>query len=141
MFFSLFLGLNLCYTPAGDFSHVPYYNYMKHRILFLQILNKCCLLFYICRRSPISIAAAVIYIVTQLSNEKKALKGQKIVIHISLWLSIGNIKCPVTADISLATRVAEGTIKNSFKDLYPHISRLIPSWFAKEGDLKNLCRS
>jgi len=64
---------------------------MKHRILFLQILNKCCLLFYICRRSPISIAAAVIYIVTQLSNEKKALKGQKIVIHISLWLSIGNI--------------------------------------------------
>ncbi|XP_050258257.1 transcription initiation factor IIB-2-like [Quercus robur] len=70
------------------------------------------------RRSPISIAAAVIYIVTQLSNEKKALK-----------------------DISLATRVAEGTIKNSYKDLYPHISRLIPSWFAKEGDLKNLCKS
>ncbi|GMY15722.1 transcription initiation factor IIB-2-like [Fagus crenata] len=69
------------------------------------------------RRSPISVAAAVIYIITQLSNEKRALK-----------------------DISLATRVAEGTIKNSYKDLYPHLSRLIPSWFVKEGDLKNLCK-
>ncbi|KAK4781801.1 hypothetical protein SAY86_015903 [Trapa natans] len=67
------------------------------------------------RRSPISIAAAVIYIITQLSGDKKALK-----------------------DISIATRVAEGTIKNSYKDLHPHLSRLIPSWFAEEEDLKNL---
>lgn len=43
------------------------------------------------------------------------------------------------ADISLATRVAEGTIKNSYKDLYPHLPRLIPNWFAKEEDVKNLC--
>ncbi|OWM65336.1 transcription initiation factor IIB-2-like [Punica granatum] len=67
------------------------------------------------RRSPISIAAAVIYIITQLSDDKKPLK-----------------------DISIATRVAEGTIKNSYKDLYPHLSRLIPSWYAKEEELKNL---
>ncbi|KAK4750414.1 hypothetical protein SAY87_003896 [Trapa incisa] len=67
------------------------------------------------RRSPISIAAAVIYIITQLSGDKKPLK-----------------------DISIATRVAEGTIKNSYKDLHPHLSRLIPSWFAEEEDLKNL---
>ncbi|KAJ8898795.1 hypothetical protein K2173_006327 [Erythroxylum novogranatense] len=68
------------------------------------------------RRSPISIAAAVIYITTQLSDDKKLLR-----------------------DISLATGVAEGTIRNSYKDLYPHISKIIPSWYAKEEDLKNLC--
>lgn len=68
------------------------------------------------RRSPISIAAAVIYIITQLSEEKKPLR-----------------------DISLATGVAEGTIRNAYKDLYPHISKIIPNWYAKEEDLKNLC--
>ncbi|CAL5352398.1 unnamed protein product [Camellia sinensis] len=68
------------------------------------------------RRSPISIAAAVIYIITQLSDDKKLLK-----------------------DISLATGVAEGTIRNSYKDLYPYASRLIPSWYAKEEDIGNLC--
>ncbi|CAO2831699.1 unnamed protein product [Amaranthus hypochondriacus] len=67
------------------------------------------------RRSPISIAAAVIYIVTQLTEDKKPLK-----------------------DISLATGVAEGTIRNAYKDLYPHISKIIPTWYAKEEDLKNL---
>lgn len=68
------------------------------------------------RRSPISIAAAVIYMITQLSDEKKLLK-----------------------DISLATGVAEGTIRNSYKDLYPHAATLIPSWYTKEEDLRNLC--
>ncbi|XP_073261259.1 transcription initiation factor IIB-like [Populus alba] len=68
------------------------------------------------RRSPISIAAAVIYIITQLSDDKKPLR-----------------------DISLATGVAEGTIRNSYKDLYPHVSKIIPSWYASEEDLKNLC--
>lgn len=68
------------------------------------------------RRSPISIAAAVIYMITQLSDDKKLLR-----------------------DISLATGVAEGTIRNSYKDLYPYASRLIPSSFAKEEDLRNLC--
>jgi hypothetical protein len=32
-----------------------------------------------CRRSPISIAAAVIYIITQLSDDKKPLRGLMIV--------------------------------------------------------------
>ncbi|KAF3636479.1 Transcription initiation factor IIB [Capsicum annuum] len=67
------------------------------------------------RRSPISIAAAVIYIVTQLSDDKKPVK-----------------------DVSLATGVAEGTIRNSFKDLYPYLSKIIPSWYAQGQDLKNL---
>ncbi|RWW07092.1 hypothetical protein GW17_00029541 [Ensete ventricosum] len=42
-------------------------------------------------------------------------------------------------DISLATGVAEGTIRNSYKDLYPYAPRIIPTSFAKEEDLKNLC--
>lgn len=41
------------------------------------------------------------------------------------------------ADISIVTKVAEGTIKSSYKDLYPHLARLIPSWFAIEEDIKN----
>ncbi|XP_073015945.1 transcription initiation factor IIB isoform X1 [Primulina eburnea] len=68
------------------------------------------------RRSPISIAAAVIYIITQLSDDKKLLK-----------------------DISLATGVAEGTIRNSYKDLYSYAARIVPSWFAKEEDFRQLC--
>ncbi|KAK5836953.1 hypothetical protein PVK06_012759 [Gossypium arboreum] len=56
-------------------------------------------------QSPISIAAAVIYIITQLSDDKKPLK-----------------------DISVVTGVAEGTIRNSYKDLYPHVSTIIPNW-------------
>ncbi|XP_058094453.1 transcription initiation factor IIB-like [Magnolia sinica] len=68
------------------------------------------------RRSPISVAAAVIYMISQLSDHKKLIK-----------------------DISIATGVAEGTIRNTYKDLYPYASRLIPSSFAREEDLKNLC--
>ncbi|KAH7550380.1 hypothetical protein JRO89_XS13G0181000 [Xanthoceras sorbifolium] len=44
----------------------------------------------------------------------------------------------VVADISVVTRVAEGTIKNSCKDLCPHLSRIIPDWFANEEDIKSL---
>ncbi|KAK3008454.1 hypothetical protein RJ639_013551 [Escallonia herrerae] len=46
------------------------------------------------RRSPISIAAAVIYIVTQLSDDKK----------------------PYIKDVAIATGVTEWTIRNSYKD-------------------------
>ncbi|KAL0337947.1 UNVERIFIED_CONTAM: Transcription initiation factor IIB-2 [Sesamum calycinum] len=41
-------------------------------------------------------------------------------------------------DISIATTVAEGTIKNAYKDLYPHAAKIIPEWYAKDRDLKNL---
>ncbi|KAG6413658.1 hypothetical protein SASPL_126372 [Salvia splendens] len=67
------------------------------------------------RRSPISIAAAIIFMITQLSESKKPLR-----------------------DISLATTVAEGTIKNAYKDLYPHATKIVPEWYSKERDLKNL---
>nr|GMD00184.1 transcription initiation factor IIB-2-like [Ipomoea batatas] len=68
------------------------------------------------RRSPISIAAAIIYMITQLSDSKKPLR-----------------------DISLATTVAEGTIKNAYKDLYPHATKILPEWYTKDKDTKNLC--
>ncbi|XP_065876823.1 transcription initiation factor IIB-2-like [Euphorbia lathyris] len=67
------------------------------------------------RRSPISVAAAIIYIITQLTDDKKPIK-----------------------DISVVTRAAEGTIKNVYKDLYPHLLQIVPSWFAKEEDVKEL---
>nr|GEW01308.1 transcription initiation factor IIB-2 [Tanacetum cinerariifolium] len=67
------------------------------------------------RRSLISIVAAIIYIVTQLSDAKKLLK-----------------------DVALVTGVAQRTIKNSYKDLYPHLTKIIPTWYAQEEDIKNL---
>eukprot|EP00246_Nothoceros_aenigmaticus_P015228 TRINITY_DN6232_c0_g1_i2.p1 TRINITY_DN6232_c0_g1~~TRINITY_DN6232_c0_g1_i2.p1 ORF type:complete len:323 (-),score=36.20 TRINITY_DN6232_c0_g1_i2:337-1203(-) len=67
------------------------------------------------RKSPISVAAAAIYMISQLSEEKKALR-----------------------EISRVAGVAEGTIRNSYKDLYPHAARLIPEWFLRDTDIKNL---
>ncbi|WRX17323.1 hypothetical protein QQP08_009810 [Theobroma cacao] len=63
---------------------------------------------YLCRRRTIPVSEAIIYNISQLSDNKKPLK------------------------------VAEGTIKNSFKDLSPHLSRLIPAWYATKEDVKNL---
>ncbi|KFK37007.1 hypothetical protein AALP_AA4G200200 [Arabis alpina] len=75
-----------------------------------------CSEFDIIRRSPFrSIIAVVLYIITQLSDDKKSLK-----------------------DVLKATGVAEVTIRNSYKDLYPHFAKIVPSWYAKEEDLKNL---
>jgi transcription initiation factor TFIIB len=55
-----------------------------------------------------------------------------------LFISYLYLTCCHNADISIATGVAEGTIRNSYKDLYPHVSKIIPTWYAKEEDLKNL---
>ncbi|XWS52554.1 hypothetical protein CRYUN_Cryun11dG0080800 [Craigia yunnanensis] len=68
------------------------------------------------KEKPNTSFSCFIYIITQLSDEKKLL-----------------------INISLVTGVAEGTIRNSYKDLHPHASKLVPSWYAKEEDLKNLC--
>ncbi|RAL51853.1 unnamed protein product [Cuscuta campestris] len=67
------------------------------------------------RRSPISVAAAIIYMLTQLSDPKKPLK-----------------------DVSQATMVAEGTIKNAYRDLFPHALRILPEWYVNGKDTKNL---
>ncbi|KAH0884694.1 hypothetical protein HID58_060790 [Brassica napus] len=67
-------------------------------------------------RPPSSIAAAVVYIIAQLSYEKKLLK-----------------------DIKEATGVhVVNTIKGTYKDLYPHLPKIIPTWFANANDLKKL---
>ncbi|KAK4481696.1 hypothetical protein RD792_012604, partial [Penstemon davidsonii] len=55
------------------------------------------------RRSPISIAAVIIFMITQLSESKKPLR-----------------------DISIATTVAEGTIRQAYKDIYPFAAKMIP---------------
>ncbi|KAJ6371239.1 hypothetical protein OIU77_001693 [Salix suchowensis] len=70
------------------------------------------------RRNPKSTLAAIIYTITQLSDEKKPLR-----------------------DISVAADVAEGTIKKSFKDMSPHVSRLVPKWYAREEDIRKICIS
>lgn len=58
--------------------------------------------------------------------------------YISLLFLERNLKTALLADISIATTVAEGTIKNAYKDLFPHAAKIIPEWYAKERDLKNL---
>ncbi|KAJ4707313.1 Transcription initiation factor IIB [Melia azedarach] len=68
------------------------------------------------RRSPKSVLAAILYMITQLSDQKKSLQ-----------------------DISRAAEVAEFTIKKSYKDLYPYATKLIPLWYAKEEEIKKLC--
>ncbi|MCL7039702.1 hypothetical protein MKW94_010385 [Papaver nudicaule] len=69
------------------------------------------------RRVPITVAASVIYMITQLSDERKQIR-----------------------DVSAATGVAQGTIQKSYKDIYPYASRLVPAWYANEEDLKKLCK-
>ncbi|KAK2966736.1 hypothetical protein RJ640_001060, partial [Escallonia rubra] len=66
------------------------------------------------RRAPISIAGAIIYMITQLSDEKKSLK-----------------------DIALSTSVSEATIRSVYKDLYPYASRIVPNWYTSDKDLIN----
>ena len=65
-----------------------------------------------------AVVRAIIYMITQLSVDKKSLK-----------------------DISIAAEVAQGTIKKSYKDLYPYASKIIPNWFANEDDIKKLSDS
>ncbi|KAL6557463.1 hypothetical protein OROMI_017813 [Orobanche minor] len=64
---------------------------------------------------PLSAAAAIIFMVTQLSDSKKPLR-----------------------DISKVTALAECTIKNVYRVLYPHAEKIIPEWYTKGRDLKNL---
>ncbi|KAL0383525.1 UNVERIFIED_CONTAM: Transcription initiation factor IIB [Sesamum calycinum] len=67
------------------------------------------------RRSPTSIAAAVIFMINQLTGSK-----------ISL------------TDIARATMVGEGTIKNTYRDIQPYAHRILPERYVKGWDLKKL---
>lgn len=136
--------------------------HLKSRLIQERdLVHDTIFIFFHCRRSPISIAAAIIFMVTQLSESKKPLRGLcsnhrilycpekfldlssfKVVAKCCQWIRIHTIEmkyrdCNV-ADISIATTVAEGTIKNAYRDLYPHAAKMIPEWYAKERDLKNL---
>ncbi|GAV65692.1 TFIIB domain-containing protein/TF_Zn_Ribbon domain-containing protein [Cephalotus follicularis] len=73
---------------------------------------------FVIRRNPQSILAAIIYIVSQLSDGKKKIR-----------------------DVARAVDLAEGTIRKSYKDVYPLASRLIPSWYAKEEDISRIFAS
>ena len=65
-------------------------------------------------KSPISIAAAIIYMVTQLPAAKSK---------------------PSTATIAMECGVAEGTLHSTYRDLYSERASLIPQWFAKADQL------
>ena len=82
--------------------------------------------------------------ITQLSDSKKLLRGLSLLKYklvqnswlseyISVWM-----KLYAFAEISIATTSAEGTIKNAYKDLYGIASKIIPEWYAKGKDFKNL---
>ncbi|XP_026382564.1 transcription initiation factor IIB-2-like [Papaver somniferum] len=69
------------------------------------------------RRNPVTVAATIIYMISQLSDERKLIR-----------------------DIAGATGAAEVTIKNSYKDIYPYALRLVPAWYVNEEDLRKLYR-
>ncbi|MCL7029715.1 hypothetical protein MKW94_008601 [Papaver nudicaule] len=68
------------------------------------------------RRSPVTVAATVIYMITQLSVDKKQIQ-----------------------EVSAVTGVAEVTLKKSYKEICPYAPRLVPAWFANQDALKKLC--
>ncbi|RZC47419.1 hypothetical protein C5167_040358 [Papaver somniferum] len=67
------------------------------------------------RRNSLTVAASIIYMIAQLSDEKKLIR-----------------------EVADVTGVAQGTLKNSYKDIYPHVAKLVPAWYANEEDLKKL---
>ncbi|MCL7030877.1 hypothetical protein MKW94_002077 [Papaver nudicaule] len=67
------------------------------------------------RRTPITVAATVIYMITQLSGDPKQIR-----------------------EVSAVTGVAELTIKKSYREIYPYASRLVPAWYANVDALKKL---
>ncbi|KAL0033387.1 hypothetical protein WJX77_007185 [Trebouxia sp. C0004] len=68
-------------------------------------------------KSPNSIAAAIIYMVTQLPAATNK---------------------PSTTTIALECSIAEVTLQSTYRDLYTEKAVLIPKWFAKAEDLQHL---
>eukprot|EP00164_Ancoracysta_twista_P019990 GFYU01035469.1.p1 GENE.GFYU01035469.1~~GFYU01035469.1.p1 ORF type:complete len:365 (+),score=71.78 GFYU01035469.1:68-1162(+) len=66
-------------------------------------------------KSPISVAAASIYLVSQLSKHKKTQK-----------------------EIATVAGVSEVTIRNSYKDIHPHRAEVLPTFFAPVEDVNSL---
>lgn len=61
-------------------------------------------------RSPVSVAAAIIFIISQLAKDPKDR------VHLQ--------------QISIVMQVGEATIKAAYRDLYPELSRLVPKYHA-----------
>jgi transcription initiation factor TFIIB len=59
-------------------------------------------------KSPLSIAAAIIYTITLLPQASKRV---------------------APAEIGQVAGVAEGTVRNTYRDLYTEIASLVPAWF------------
>jgi hypothetical protein len=68
-------------------------------------------------KSPNSIAAAIIYMVTQLPAATNK---------------------PTATTIALGCSIAEATLQSTYRDLYTEKAVLIPNWFAKAEDLQHL---
>ncbi|KAL1194478.1 Plant-specific TFIIB-related protein 2 [Cardamine amara subsp. amara] len=65
------------------------------------------------RRTPKSVLAAVIFMISQISQ-----------------INIRPIR-----EIGIVAEVVENTIKKSVKDMYPHALKIIPKWYACEEDI------
>ncbi|KFK34973.1 hypothetical protein AALP_AA5G217800 [Arabis alpina] len=68
-------------------------------------------------RTPLAVAAVIIFVVARISYEKKLFK-----------------------DIMEATKVPELTMNEIYKVLYPHMWKIVPKWFAEAKDMKRLHR-
>lgn len=86
----------------------------NHAIRAAQEMLKNCEEHYI-RRTPKSIAAGIVYVTCLLCGNQRTAR-----------------------DISTVANTSEGTIKKSYKDLYPYLKRIVPSWFASESDIMKL---
>ncbi|KAI3849304.1 hypothetical protein MKX03_021027 [Papaver bracteatum] len=67
------------------------------------------------RRAPASVVASIIYMIAQLSGDRKQIR-----------------------DVADATGVKPTTINKCYKEIYPFASRLVPAWYANQEDLKKL---
>ncbi|KAG7564028.1 Cyclin-like superfamily [Arabidopsis suecica] len=65
------------------------------------------------RRNPKSVLAAIIFMISHISQTNRR---------------------PIR-EIGIVAEVVENTIKNSVKDMYPYALKIIPNWYACEGDI------
>ncbi len=73
-------------------------------------------------KSPLSIAAAIIYVVSCIKQMNPNADGP----------------VPTIAEIAQVAAVAEGTIRGTYRTLYADLPSLVPSWYVATADLKGL---
>ena len=67
------------------------------------------------RKKPMSVVAATIFMITQLSKGKEIL-----------------------TDVSRVTNVSEATIRSTYKTIIPFIPEIVPQWFLKANGFDKL---